>query len=198
MKPKLYVAVLLVAAYIAAGFPLIGCAFRRPVLRPSAPAPSVSTSALSRSLSTASMTTGRAADQTQTAIRTVERLIPSVPPGIAKELQTVKVELSTVSADLRSAKDALVQAEKDRADAQREADALQSWGERQQASSIANAAGWAKAELVSGERQRHVLKLQTIVGLSLGLAAAMAGLRFFGPYGLAAGPVAWALAYFVI
>lgn len=194
MKPKHIALLILVASYAALCF-LTGCASTSAHSVAVAPAPAVSTTALGQSIATGYSTATSARQRTETVIQTVDRIITKTDPETATELRAVKVELSTVSADLQTSKDALVRAEAERVQAQQSADALRTWGVAQQAASLANANGWQKAEIQSGERQRHVLKLQSIIGLALGIGAGILGLKLFGPYGTLAGPIVFLLSF---
>jgi len=195
MKSKTIALMILVGTFAAICF-LTGCATQR-VPATVAPAPSVSTAALGQSITAASAAATSARQRTQTVIQTVDRIIAKTAPANVAELQGVKLELSAVSSDLQTTKDSLTRAEDARAQAQQAADALRTWGEAQQSEAVANAEGWQKEALQSSARERHVLKLQSLIGIVCGIAAGIIGLRFFGPYGLFAGPVVWLLTYFL-
>ena len=196
MKPK-YTALFILIAAFAAMCLLTGCASTHTRAVTAAPAPTVSTTALGQSIATGYSTATSARQRTETVIQTVDRIITKADPSTATELRAVKVELSTVSADLQASKEALVQAETERVETQKAVDALKTWGESQQAENMANASGWQQSEITSSERQRHVSKLQSIIGIALGIGAGILGLKFFGPYGVAAGPVVFLLTYFL-
>lgn len=172
------------------------CTTNHPVKSHIAPAPSVQTGALAQRIADTQSKVQSAGGHADRAIQVVEKIIVSADPATAAQLQEVRGELFRVKTDLREANEACTKAVFDREKAQEDADKLSAWGVGQQQTAEANAEGWRVAQAQSAARMLHVIRLQSMVGIALGIAAAIAGLKFFGPYGALAGPAAWVAAYF--
>ncbi len=184
--------------HLLIGLSLAACAThapRRPVAV--APAPHVNTGALAKRIEDTRSKVASAGTHTDTAIQLVDRIITVADPAISLPLGQVKTELLNARTDLLEANLACTKAVSEREVAQEAADKLEAWGVEQQQIAAANGEGWRKSEALAAQRQTHILKLQSMIGLALGIAAGIIGLKFFGLYGMAAGPIAWLATYFL-
>ncbi len=183
---------------------LCSCVTKQFPPHPLPPPLPVNTESIQEHVQSSSRHVEQATTRVEVVTRTIKELIPVVDAETAKALESVQAELFRVSVELRDAKDQAAKAGEAVFAANTSIGELRVWGEARQQAEISNGEGWRKCaseldkEKLEGlKRQRHLLKLQSLIGLMAGVTFAIVGLKFCGPYGLVAGPVAWLAAYFL-